>query len=132
MNLPGIPFFVTAYGAVLFSAGSLLGLGAFINPSSAIGYVEGAVQISGGWAGRTFGMALVQGLSLYLKTPEAYALGFLNAFCRELGDVFGAVAAGETGAIPMLGAFLLLDTICLGFSIKSLMDSSKTSSIKKD
>lgn len=116
----GIPVFVTIYGAVLAIIGTYLGISTLITPSTAVGYIDGAEMISGAWAGRTLGLALALALAIWFKTAQAYTLAFLGSVCREGGDIFGALHAGETGLLAPLAAFFVLDCIGLFFSARAL------------
>lgn len=117
----GIPFVVTAYGAFIAIIGMVLGISGLIDPTSAVGYVEGADVIAGAWAGRTLGLGLALALALWFKTAQAYVIVFLASVCREGGDIVGAVNQGGTGTIPMLAAFIVLDVICLVLSVRALL-----------
>lgn len=116
----GIPFVVTVYGAILALIGTYLGVNGLLDPSTAVGYVEGADMIAGAWSGRTLGLALATALALWFRTATAYTLVFLGSVCREGGDVIGALSAGETGVVAPLLVFLALDIIGLMFSLRAL------------
>ena len=120
----GIPLFVTVYGGVLALIGVFLGISALINPSSAVGYIDGAEMISGAWAGRTLGLALALGLAIWFRNAQVYTLAFLGSVCREGGDIVGAINSGSSSLIPVLGGFFALDVVCLFFSLRALKQQS--------
>lgn len=120
----GIPLVVTVYGGILALIGIYLGISALFNPSTAVGYIEGAEMISGAWAGRTLGMALTLALALWFRNAQVYTIAFLASACREGGDVIGAIHSGSTNLIPVLCVFLFLDLVCLIFSLRALQKNS--------
>ena len=115
-----IPLWVTLYGGLLAVIGTYLGIAALLTPSTAVGYTHGAEMIAGAWAGRTLGLALIMALAIWCRSPQAYTIAFLGCVCREGGDVIGALNAGNSGLVPVLGAFLTLDAICLYLSARAL------------
>lgn len=119
----GIPVFVTLYGGLLALIGTYLGISALLDPSVAVGYIDGAELISGAWAGRTLGMALALALALWFRNAQVYTLAFLASVCREGGDIIGAIHSGSTSLIPVLGIFLFLDLVCLILSLRALQKS---------
>ena len=121
---PKIPFFVTLYCSLLVLIGTYLGISTLFNPSLAVGYVEGAEMIAGAWAGRTLGIALAMALVIWFRNAQVYAVVFLASACREGGDIIGAIYSGNSSLIPVLGAFFLLDLVCLFLCARALKTRS--------
>ena len=116
----GIPMLVTLYGGILALIGIYLGVVGLIDPTTAVGYVEGGDMIAGAWAGRTLGLALATAVALWFRTVQAYTIVFLASVCREGGDVVGALNSGSNGILTALLIFLALDVICLILSLRAL------------
>jgi hypothetical protein len=116
----GIPILVTLYGGILALIGIYLGVVGLIDPTTAVGYVEGGDMIAGAWAGRTLGLALATAAALWFRTVQAYTIVFLASVCREGGDVVGALNSGSNGILTALLIFLALDVICLILSLHAL------------
>jgi hypothetical protein len=116
----GIPILVTLYGGILALIGIYLGVVGLIDPTTAVGYVEGGDMIAGAWAGRTLGLALATAAALWFRTVQAYTIVFLASVCREGGDVVGALNSGSNGILTALLIFLALDVICLILSLRAL------------
>ncbi len=122
----GIPLFVMIYGGILALIGIYLGITGLVDPTTAVGYVDGGDMIAGAWAGRTLGMALVTVLAIWFRTPQAYVLVFLGSVCREGGDVIGAINTGSSSTLMVLLVFLALDVICLILSVRALKVASQS------
>jgi hypothetical protein len=116
----GIPMLVTLYGGILALIGIYLGVVGLIDPTTAVGYVEGGDMIAGAWAGRTLGLALATAAPLWFRTVQAYTIVFLASVCPEGGDVVGALNSGSNGILTALLIFLALDVICLILSLRAL------------
>lgn len=119
----GISIFVTAFGALIAVMGTIFGVSALMDPSAAIGYIEGADFMALSWAGRNLGLAVAMGVALWMRTASAYVIVFIGSLCREIGDVLGAFGTGNTEMVPMLIGFLVADLICLAFSVRAMRKS---------
>lgn len=47
-------------------------------------------------------------------------MAFLGCSIREFGDIVGAFNSGQTGLLPVLFGFFLLDVLCLFMSFRAL------------
>ena len=119
MKATNIPLFVTIYAIIMAVAGTGLGLMAFFDPSSAVGYVTGADVLGQGWAGRNLGLGLGMAFAIFARSPAVYVAAFIGALCREISDVVGALSSGGSDMLPVLIVFLVLDIVALYFSVKA-------------
>lgn len=117
----GIPILVTLYGALLAALGVVLGTNGLFNPASAVGFVDNAEMLAGAWSGRTLGLGLITAIALWMQSAPAYVMAFLGCSFREFGDIVGAINSDSTSLIPVLLGFLVVDIICLVFSIRAAM-----------
>ena len=120
----GIPLLVTVYRGVFALIGTFLGISALIDPSSAVGYIDGADMISRTWARRTLGLAFALALAIWFLNAQVYTIAFLGSVYREGGDIVGAINSASNSLIPVLGGFFALDVICLLFSLRALKQQS--------
>ena len=116
----GIPFFVALFGALVAILGIALGITGLLNPASAVGFIENAEMLAGAWAGRTLALGLITAFALWLRTPQAYTMAFLGCSIREFGDIVGAFNSGQTGLLPVLFGFFVVDVLCLFLSVRAL------------
>ena len=116
----GIPSFVSVFGALVAILGILLDVRGLLDPTSAVGFIKNAEMLAGAWAGRTLGLGLITAFALWLRTSQAYTMAFLGCSIREFGDIVGAFNSGQTGLLPVLFGFFLLDVLCLFMSFRAL------------
>ncbi|MEL6362701.1 MAG: hypothetical protein AAFR21_16615 [Pseudomonadota bacterium] len=120
-----LPWLVVGYGIILALGGIALGVGAFVNPSTAVNYIEGADAIALGWAGRTLGLGLAMCLAIYLRSAAVYAVAFAGAIGRELGDLIATINVdGGATMIVVVGVLLALDAICCAISLRAALAPS--------
>lgn len=120
----GIPLWITILTGLFAILSTSLGIMGLLDPSTVMGYSPGANDLAAGWAGRNAGIGLAMGLALYLRQSAAYAVVYLAAICREIGDSFGILGSDmSVGAGVGLGIFVLLDVsifvICLNAASKA-------------
>ena len=101
-----IPIWVTLL-AIIFAL-SAMGLGIM----SLLGPVPDAPQITPYLGGRSFGVGVVFGLAVLLKSPATYIAAFVAGAAREIGDVFGEL----TTEMPSMGTV----AVELGFAVVCL------------
>jgi len=67
--------------------GSVIGIGALIDPESAVNFVAGADDLATSWAGRNLGLGIAMLVAVSMRHAAGYAAAFAGAICRELSDV---------------------------------------------
>ncbi|PCI88003.1 MAG: hypothetical protein COB24_04525 [Hyphomicrobiales bacterium] len=101
-----IPLWVTLLAMILALSGMGLGIMSLLGP------VPDAPQITPYLGGRSFGVGVVFGFAVLLKSPATYIAAFVAGAAREIGDVFGEL----TTAVPSMGTVaveLVIAVICL-------------------
>ncbi|MEM8860213.1 MAG: hypothetical protein AAGD96_17945 [Chloroflexota bacterium] len=117
----GIPIWITAI-AILFGAmGTFLGVNALINPSTAVGFIDGADVLALSWAGRNLGLGIALLVAVFVRSAGGYAVAFGGAMFREIGDIF-AQTVGDTGfGFATLAVLAILELVCFGFALRAVL-----------
>lgn len=118
----GIPMWITVLTGLFAIFSTSLGVMGLIDPTTAMGYSPGAEDLAAGWAGRNAGIGLAMGLTIFLRQSAAYAVVYLAAICREIGDSFGIIGSDvNAGSLAGLGVFILLDVIIFVTCLKAAL-----------
>ena len=102
----GVPLIITAFALLMGVGGTVIGISALADPSSAVNFVDGAGDLATSWAGRNLGLGVVMLVAVAMRQAGAYAAAFAGSVCRESSDVL----------VEFNAAFfvvMLLEIVCL-------------------
>ena len=83
----GVPLIITAFALLMGVGGTVIGISALADPSSAVNFVDGADDLATSWAGRNLGLGVVMLVAVAMRQAGAYAAAFAGSVCREISDV---------------------------------------------
>lgn len=118
----GIPIWVTLLMAVIGLAGTVLGVSALLDPTAAMGYIDGADALGLSWGGRNTGLGIALIVAVLLRNASGYAVALSGSIFRELSDVMGAWP-DQLGTAIGLGVFLLIEVVCFIISVRAALAS---------
>lgn len=121
MKTQGIPLWVSIITLLIGLLGTALGVMAFFEPSTALGYIEGADALAITWAGRNLGLGLALLMAVFFKSRAGYVIALGASLFREISDM---VATGFSYALAI---FLLIEVICFLMSVKAFRAGAKKS-----
>lgn len=121
----GIPIWVTLIALLVGTMGTIIGIGAMMNPSSISGFVEGAERLGITYGGRNTGLGVALLLAVLLRNAAGYAVAFFASVFRELSDII-VTFPDSTGTAIGLGVFLLIEIICLIISLRAAIGNNST------
>ena len=105
----GVHIAITAFAILMGIGGTVIGIGALVDPDSAVNFVAGADDLATSWAGRNLGL----GIAMLVAVAMRYAAAFAGAICRELSDVI----------VEFNVAFfviMLIEIVCLGICARAV------------
>lgn len=117
----GVPLIITAFAVLMGVGGTVIGISAFADPSSAVNFVDGADDLATSWAGRNLGLGVAMLVAVAVRQAGAYAAVFAGAACRELSDVL----------VEFNVAFfvvMLLEVACLAWCARVVVSAPAPSS----
>ena len=114
----GVPILVTVFLILVGCLGTFLGLQSMFDGSNAVGFVEGAEALGMTWGGRNAGLGVALLVAVVLRNAHGYVVALSASLFREISDI---MANGDM-AIPLL-IFLLIELICLGFSLRPVIQN---------
>lgn len=111
----GVPLIITIFAAVMGVGGTVIGIGALLDPTTAIDFVDGADKLGTSWAGRNTGLGFAALLAVFLRRAGAYAAAFAGAIWRELSDVVAGLSDGGsmTGSLAVFALIGVLELVAL-------------------
>lgn len=83
----GVPIAITIFGILMGLGGTIIGITALADPTSAVNFIDGADDLATSWAGRNLGLGLAMLIAVALRQAGAYAAAFAGGVARELSDV---------------------------------------------
>lgn len=116
----GVPIWVTILIAVVGIAGTALGVSALLDPSAAMGYIDGADALGLSWGGRNTGLGVALIVAVLLRNANGYAVALSGSIFRELSDVIGAWP-DQLGTAIGLGVFLLVEVVCFIICVRAAL-----------
>ncbi len=117
----GIPIWVTVIAVLVGAMGTFLGVTALLDPTTAVGYIDGADVMALSWAGRNIGVAVALLAAVLMRNASGYAVAFAGAMFREVGDIVASLN-GDTGfGVSVLAVFLVMEVICLAVSVRAAL-----------
>jgi len=108
----GVPLVVTAFALLMGIGGTVIGLGALIDPTTALDFVDGADKMGTAWGGRNLGLGVATLAAVVFRHPGAYATAFAGVIWREVSDLIAGTMDGGSLNIPF-AVVLVLELICL-------------------
>lgn len=115
----GIPFVVTIFAILVGAMGTFLGVTALIDPTSAVGYIDGADVMALSWGGRNLGLGVALLVAVVLRNANGYAVAFAASIFREVGDIVASLS-GDTGfGVATLAGFVVVEIICFALSVRA-------------
>ena len=125
MNLikaPGIPLVITLFAALLGVGGTVIGVQALLDPTTAIDFIDGADRMGTAWGGRNLGLGVAMLAAVLLRNAGGYAVAFSGSIWRELSDIIAGLSDGGSLNIPFAG-ILVLELICLAICVRATLAS---------
>lgn len=120
----GIPIWITIVAILIGGMGTFLGVNALINPTTAVGYIDGSDVMALSWAGRNLGLAVALLVAVFLRSPSGYAVAFAGSIFREVGDIVASLS-GDTGfPVATLAVFVIVEIVCLVLSVRATFVNS--------
>ncbi len=113
----GVPIAITIFAIVMGLGGTVIGIGALLDPESAVNFVSGADDLATSWAGRNLGLGIAMLVAVAMRHAAGYAAAFAGAICRELSDVL----------VEFNIAFfviMLIEIVCLGICARAAFAST--------
>ncbi|MEM7271802.1 MAG: hypothetical protein AAF547_01870 [Actinomycetota bacterium] len=83
----GVPIAMTVFAILMGLGGTVIGILALADPTSAASFVDGADDLATSWAGRNLGLGVAMLVAVAMRQAGAYAAAFAGGVCRELSDV---------------------------------------------
>jgi ABC-type polysaccharide/polyol phosphate export permease len=113
MRVPGVPFWVTIFALILACGGAIVGILAYAHSPLA--------TWNPSWGGRTLGLALGMALAIWLRAPAGYAVAFLGALFRDIGDLWRIIETPlpDLGLMGWLVILILLEAFAFVASFKA-------------
>ena len=109
----GVHIAITAFAILMGIGGTVIGIGALVDPDSAVNFVAGADDLATSWAGRNLGLGIAMLVAVAMRHAAGYAAAFAGAICRELSDVI----------VEFNVAFfviMLIEIVCLGICARAV------------
>lgn len=122
----GVPLPITLLAALMGIGGTIIGIGAVLDPSTAIDFIDGADKLGTSWGGRNLGLGVASIAAVLLRNSAAYVVAFSGAIWREISDLIAGMIDGGSLNVPF--AFVLvLELICLAVCLRATLgDSTRT------
>ncbi len=110
----GVHIAITAFAILMGVGGTIIGLSALADPTSAVNFVAGADDLATSWAGRNMGLGIAMLMAVAMRHAAGYAAAFAGAIFRELSDVI----------VEFNVAFfviMLVEIVCLGICARAAL-----------
>lgn len=120
IKAPGVPLPITLLAALMGIGGTIIGIGALLDPSAAIDFVDGADKLGTSWAGRNLGLGIASILAVLLRNSAGYVVAFGGAIWREVSDLIAGTIDGGSLNIPF-AIVLVLELICLAVCLRATL-----------
>lgn len=110
----GVHIAITAFAILMGVGGTVIGISALADPTSAVNFVAGADDLATSWAGRNMGLGIAMLVAVALRHASGYAVAFAGAICRELSDVIVEFNAA-------FFVIMLIEIVCLGICARAAL-----------
>ena len=110
----GVHIAITVFAILMGVGGTVIGISALADPTSAVNFVAGADDLATSWAGRNMGLGIAMLVAVAMRHAAGYAAAFAGAICRELSDVI----------VEFNVAFfviMLIEIVCLGICARAAL-----------
>ena len=121
----GVPIAITIFAMLMGIGGTVIGIQALIDPTTALDFVEGADKMGTAWGGRNLGLGVALLAAVLLRTVGGYAVGFAGVIWREFSDVLAGMQDGGSFNAPF-ALILVIELICLGICVRNTMRQRDT------
>lgn len=108
----GVPIPITLFAALMGIGGTIIGVQALIDPTTAIEFVDGADKMGIAWGGRNLGLGVSMIAAVLFRHSAGYAVAFSGAIWREVSDLIAGLSDGGSLNVPF-AAVLALELVCL-------------------
>lgn len=125
LRATGVPLPITVFAIVMGVAGTVIGLQALFDPTTALDFVDGADKMGIAWGGRNAGLGVVMLSAVVLRNVFAYTAAFAASMFRELSDIVAGLSDGGsfTSAVAVLFVMLLLEVVCFAICANNTRDT---------
>jgi len=118
----GVPLVITLFCILMGVGGTVIGIGALLDPSSALDFVDGADKMGIAWGGRNMGLGVAMLAAVLFRSSAGYAVAFSGAIWREVSDLIAGMSEGGSLNVPF--AFVLvLELVALAVVARSAIAS---------
>jgi len=124
----GIPLIVTLFGILMGIGGTVIGIGALIDPTSALDFVDGADKMGIAWGGRNAGLGVAMIVAVLLRKPAGYAAAFAGGILREFSDLVAGLSDGGSLNIPFT-IVMTLEIVALAIAVRATLAQRETASV---
>lgn len=114
----GVPIAITIFAILMGVGGTVIGIQALLDPTTAIDFVDGADKMGTAWGGRNLGLGVAMLAAVLLRSVGGYAVGFAGAVWREFSDVVAGLSDGGSLNIPF-ALILVLELVCLAICVRN-------------
>ncbi len=116
----GVPIVITIFAFLMGLGGTVIGIQAMLDPTTAIDFVDGADKMGIAWGGRNMGLGVAMLAAVVLRNAGGYAVGFAGAIWREFSDVAAGLTDGGSLNVPF-ALILVLELVCLAICVRSTL-----------
>lgn len=125
----GVPLVITVFATLMGVGGTIIGIQALLDPTTAIDFVEGADKMGTAWGGRNLGLGVASLAAVLLRNVAGYSVAFAGAIWREVSDLIAGMSDGGSLNVPF-AIVLVLELICLAICVRNtLAMQSETASL---
>ncbi len=110
----GVHIAITLFAILMGLGGTIIGIGALVDPTSAVNFIDGADDLATSWAGRNLGLGIAMLVAVALRHAAGYAAAFAGAICRELSDVIVEFNAA-------FFAIMVIEVVCLAICVRAVV-----------
>lgn len=114
----GVHLVITLFAILMGVGGTIIGIGAIIDPTTAIDFVDGADKMGIAWGGRNAGLGVAMIAAVALRRAAAYAAAFAGALFREFSDLVAGMFDGGSLNIPF-AIVLVIEIVCLAICLRA-------------
>ena len=116
----GVPLAITIFAILMGVGGTVIGISALVDPTTAIDFVDGADKMGTAWAGRNLGLGVAMLAAVLLRHAAGYAAAFAGAIWREFSDVLAGTLDGGSFNVPFALIFVV-ELVCLAICVQATL-----------
>lgn len=116
----GVPIAITIFAILMGVGGTVIGIQALLDPTTAIDFVEGADKMGTAWAGRNLGLGVAMLAAVALRSVGGHAVAFAGAIWREFSDVVAGLSDGGSLNVPF-AIILVIEVVCLAICVRNTL-----------